>query len=436
MGNEILKDSYHEIYQSIINHNPDAIFVFAINGEILEVNPVTTELFGYPEETIKNMYFKEFIDPKHREMVNGHIAKVLRGNSSEIDINAFDSNGDILHLRIKSIPLMIKGEVAAVYCVIKDKTDLWRTKSSLKESEERYRLLADHSLDLIQLVNLDGIVKYASPSHKTVLGYGPEEYIGKFVFHQPDGEVDEVFTKNFKDSVVHQKPLACEIMRTHKDGHTVCVELIGTPMCNEQGEFEQMMMVGRDITERKEYERYLEYLSYYDALTEIPNRRLFKEKLEQCIKDANQYGKRFAVLYMDIDHFKQINDTLGHDAGDELLRQFSKKVKGCLRECDMISRQGGDEFAILVTEIQEDKDVIKIAEHIHTCLQDPWHISGETFRTTSSIGIAFYPEDGTTRHQLMKHADKALYDAKESGRNNFKMYCCDQEIQRFLPIQI
>ena len=163
-------------------------------------------------------------------------------------------------------------------------------------------------------------------------------------------------------------------------------------------------------------------MAFYDSLTGIPNRRLFQEKLVQAIKEADRYERKFALLYLDIDKFKEINDTLGHEAGDELLKKFSKRVQSSLRDSDTLGRQGGDEFTILLCDIKEEQTAVRIAERILNSLQEPWTINNKKIYTTSSIGVAFYPKDGTSFDELMKYADTAMYAAKETGRNNIKVY--------------
>ncbi|RHW37694.1 GGDEF domain-containing protein [Lysinibacillus yapensis] len=162
-------------------------------------------------------------------------------------------------------------------------------------------------------------------------------------------------------------------------------------------------------------------MAYHDALTDLPNRRLFKERLSQAIKEAESEHRMMAVMYLDMDKFKHINDTLGHDVGDELLMQFGKRVKRNLRQSDILARQGGDEFTILLPYIEHKQEAIQVAERILHSLQEPWQIGNHTFHTTSSIGLAFYSENGLTRNQLMKSADAALYEAKSNGRNNVKL---------------
>ncbi|MFC3883850.1 diguanylate cyclase domain-containing protein [Bacillus songklensis] len=201
-------------------------------------------------------------------------------------------------------------------------------------------------------------------------------------------------------------------------------EAKATPVFDEEGDFKHFLVVSREITERKMYEEKLTHMAYHDALTGLPNRRLFKERLKQSIKEAERYRRKMAVMYMDMDmdNFKDINDTLGHDVGDELLEQFSKRIQSCLRESDTFARQGGDEFTILLPNIQGEEEDLQIAERILTSLQEPWNLGEYSFQTTSSIGIAFYPKDGITKNELMKYADIALYEAKKNGRNNFKTY--------------
>lgn len=411
-----------EIFQSIIEHNPDAVFIFSMEGKIVQINETSSSIFGYTLEEAKGMHYRNLIVHKQARRLHHHIRGMLQGKSFEVEIDAYDNSGKLMHLQVKSIPLMRQQHIIGIYCVVKDLTELTLAKISLQESEKRYRLLADNSLDLIQLVNLDAIVTYASPSHKAVLGYDAEEYVGKWVLYQPNGEIDENFKKIFTHMVLTQKSITCEIRRRHKSGKEVWLELKGTPMFDEDGNIEHMMLVGREITERKEYQKELEFLSFHDPLTGVPNRRLFKELLEQTLKEAIRYQRKFAVMFLDLDRFKQINDQLGHDKGDILLQQFSQRVKSCLRDSDTLARHGGDEFTIILPEIQSESDAIQIATRILAAVQEPWDLGDENIQTTSSIGIAFYPQDGTTSEDLLRHADATLYTVKENGRNNYRTY--------------
>lgn len=236
-----------------------------------------------------------------------------------------------------------------------------------------------------------------------------------------------------KDEIAPVQNLLKHILKTKKSdsiefrlsdvkGNWIWFESEVTPFFDEDGQFKHFLFTSREIMERKAFEEKLTHLAFHDTLTQIPNRRLFMDRLNQAIKEAERYERKMAVMFMDMDRFKKINDNLGHDVGDELLKQFAQRVAKCIRESDTLARLGGDEFTVLLPEIQEEQNAIHIAKRILSSLQEPWIIGKHIFHTTSSIGIAFYPADGINTRDLLKHADKALYMAKEDGRNNFKTY--------------
>ena len=176
-----------------------------------------------------------------------------------------------------------------------------------------------------------------------------------------------------------------------------------------------------DVTELKRSEQRVEHLAHYDALTGLPNRTLFREKLAAEIRQA-EYGYKFALLYLDIDEFKDINDSLGHPVGDEFLKQLSQRLKSCLGEADFIARLGGDEFAIIQTAVQQSGDVEALAKRVHIAIREPFHCGGHQLSADASIGIAMAPADGGEIDELIKHADLAMYEAKSSGRRAFRFF--------------
>jgi diguanylate cyclase (GGDEF)-like protein len=172
-----------------------------------------------------------------------------------------------------------------------------------------------------------------------------------------------------------------------------------------------------------EHAKRVEYLAYHDGLTGLPNRSMFSKLLSQSISEAHRYGRRLAVAFLDLDHFKQINDTLGHDAGDQLLQEVAKRLKLCVRESDTVARLGGDEFVVLLPELSDVKHAALIAEKILSAVARPFTLIGHEFRVTASIGISAYPLDGLDEQTLTKNADVAMYQAKAEGKNNFQFYC-------------
>ncbi len=177
-----------------------------------------------------------------------------------------------------------------------------------------------------------------------------------------------------------------------------------------------------DITEHKKIEEKIEFLAYHDSLTNLPNRILFKKQLSAALKKAKQKQKNTAVLFLDLDRFKFINDSLGHNIGDFLLKSAANRLVSCLRKDDVISRMGGDEFIVLLSEIDSEEDAVQISKKIITAMQKPFNINGLNLHVSTSIGIAIYPKDGRDEETLLKNADTAMYHAKEKGRNNYQLY--------------
>ena len=175
----------------------------------------------------------------------------------------------------------------------------------------------------------------------------------------------------------------------------------------------------RDITERLRAERRIEQLATKDALTGLPNRSMLAEEMTSSIARASRSHTQLVVMFIDLDHFKAVNDTLGHTAGDDLLRECAQRIAQCIREGDIVARLGGDEFVVLLTDVSDTSIVSPITERILQSLLAPYHLHGQDAKTSASIGICFYPADGTDVATLMKNADIAMYHAKEQNRNNY-----------------
>src|SRR5438045_1450154 len=180
-----------------------------------------------------------------------------------------------------------------------------------------------------------------------------------------------------------------------------------------------------DISDRKRAEEQIEFHAYHDVLTHLPNRRLFTDRLALGINRARRSGRSLAVMFIDLDHFKTVNDTFGHTAGDELLLEMSQRLRECIREDDTVARIGGDEFTIILSELRHPEDAAQVAQKILDMVQLPMTISGMPVEISASIGIALYPVDGFDVETLLRNADSAMYRAKESGRNNYQL-CTDE----------
>jgi diguanylate cyclase (GGDEF)-like protein len=220
----------------------------------------------------------------------------------------------------------------------------------------------------------------------------------------------------------HQPFRDLELSRLDEFGRTVWIAISGEPIFDSSGAFKGYRGVGKEISERKQDEERIQFLANHDALTSLANRAMFGEVLNIAIQNARRYNRSFAVLFIDLDGFKIINDTLGHDAGDKLLQEMGGRLTQTVRSSDVVARLGGDEFVVLVQEVAEPKQVAAVARKILSALAKPMDMQGQECRVTASIGICMYPSEAQDEKALMKNADIAMYRAKEDGKNNYKFY--------------
>lgn len=298
-----------------------------------------------------------------------------------------------------------------------------RVEGDIIKSEARFRNLVETTTDWIWEVNEHAVYTYASPRIKDILGYLPAEIIGKTPFDlMPPDEAERVAASYKILAKERSSIVAMENINRHKDGHLVILETNGVPIYDENGDFQGYRGIDRDITDRKKNEQDLEQLAHYDYLTGLPNRALFFDRLQQSLARAPWHDRKVAVMFLDLDRFKIINDTLGHDTGDQLLAEVATRLSGIVRDGDTVARLGGDEFAIILDDVAESGDMPRIAQSIHAALEKPVRVKEQELYVTTSIGISCYPDDGDDPKLLVTRADIAMYYAKAQGRNNYQFY--------------
>lgn len=298
--------------------------------------------------------------------------------------------------------------------------DRKEAERALVESEERLRsVMVQYASDVITILDREGRVTYESPAIKYTLGYGPEEMVGApalDLVHPDDAEragreLGRIFERGGVSPPV-------EFRVRHADGSWRHFEGIASRI--DGGANARVVVNSRDVTERKRLEAELQRQALHDPLTDLPNRRLFSELLEQALEGCDARGRSVAVLFLDLDDFKGVNDSLGHEAGDRLLIRAAERIKGCLRSEDVLARFGGDEFTVLLRDVSEADDVVRVVERISAVLRQPVEISGREIPVSTSIGIAF-GEACDEPDLLLRAADFAMYRAKERGKARYEM---------------
>ncbi|NMG76954.1 EAL domain-containing protein [Aromatoleum diolicum] len=304
----------------------------------------------------------------------------------------------------------------------------------LEQSERLHRFLVEHSPDIIYTLDPNGHFVFINNRIETLLGYKRNELIGKHystIVHPADLEqagfafaerrVGDRATTN------HEIRLRCRNLDVRNFESRTIVAILSSQGIYRDDDEESRRFIGtagvlRDITERKRAEETISFQAFHDLLTGLPNRVLFRDRLELAINQAKRRGERVGLMYIDLDRFKLVNDTYGHLEGDELLKGFARRVRDCLRAGDTMSRQGGDEFTVLLPDIADTDAITTIAEKINAALKPPFTVGGRDFRTTASLGIAVYPDDGDTPDLLLRNADIAMYQIKARGKNGYLRY--------------
>ncbi|MDH5301306.1 MAG: EAL domain-containing protein [Gammaproteobacteria bacterium] len=302
-----------------------------------------------------------------------------------------------------------------------------------REDYQHYQLFTEYSNDFLSKYTLDGQCTFMSASVERVLGYAPDEIRGQSVldFLHPDDKKArrKLISQLIDDSF--ETPVNYRIR--HKEGGYIWLETYSKCITEyENGQsVQQIVAVSRDVTERKETEERLTYLANYDSLTGLPNRALFRDRLRRAMLRAQRNNRRLALFFLDLDRFKNINDSLGHHAGDQLLRGVASRLEQFARRNDTIARLGGDEFTIILEDINNSDDAAIVAQKILEVMAPSYILDGHEVVASPSIGITLYPDDATDMQSLLKNADTAMYRSKEKGRNRYQFYTADMNAKAY-----
>jgi diguanylate cyclase (GGDEF)-like protein/PAS domain S-box-containing protein len=401
-----------------------------IRTGLTTVNDEYANMLGYDSETFgkTNADWLERLHPDDRETVEKTYLSYMAGELPEFRGEFRQACADGSWKWIMSIGNIVERDSSgAPLRMLGMHMDI----DYLKQTEEYLRLLAkvfESSGESIMLCDDANKIVSVNRSFTRTTGYLPEEVIGKNPKLLASGRHDAAFYKHMRRTLNEKGYWQGEVWNRRKNGE-LFPELLGiSTVCDAQGKLTHYIAVFSDITERKATEARIEYLAHHDALTNLPNRTLLRDRFEQAVAHAARNNSLVALLFLDLDHFKQINDTLGHDTGDHLLQGISARLEKCLREVDSICRQGGDEFIIVLTDLKDNDAAIQITQKILQQLNEPFAIDGIQITTSFSIGISIYPVDSMSFEGLLNKADTAMYTAKKQGRNTFRFFSSDMNI--------
>jgi diguanylate cyclase (GGDEF)-like protein/PAS domain S-box-containing protein len=422
-----------DLFYQLINNMTDLVFLTKVNPDrslsyvILnkpakDLYGLTNECFGKRIEEVlpKNAY--QIIKGKYEEAMEKK-KPIKYEDMVRISPLPQNNNHGFVYWESTITPVFNQnGECTHLLAIVRNLTEQREKENEIQRIKDHLELVWNSVADVMFTFDKNQNIVSVNKAFEKLLGWTAEELAkDKSLSIIPEEDKEDI--RKIIERVKRGETVTThEVKRISKSGEMIYFLGSFSPLYDQNGEWDGGVVTYKDITERKKYEDKLKELALHDPLTGLPNRTYFS----QCLKIEMEKAKRtkllLSVFALDIDYFKEINDTYGHDIGDEVLKEFAKRVKKAIRKNDFLARIGGDEFVILIPELTEKTKVTEIADRIQQCLGDEWIVANEKIKLTSSIGISFYNQFDLEEKTLFKNADLALYEAKEKGRNNYQIY--------------
>lgn len=372
-------------------------------------------------ELMDSPLFERYLAPLQRELLDFLYpgGQQVAGFPAEFESSMQGAGGTMRHVAWHSIVLRdAAGNARNTILIGDDVTELRQTEEQLSLSAKIF----DATNHAMLVTTLEGSIVAVNRAFTLLTGYEREEAVGRNPRLLQSGCHDRSFYEQLWRTLLATGHWAGDVWDRRKDGSIYPKYLSISVIRDRQGAPTHYSGIFYDASERKSVEERLDRLAHYDPLTGLPNRSLLMDRLEQSVERANRQGTRVGLLYLDLDHFKQVNDTLGHAAGDALLREMAQRMRSCVRSVDTVARLGGDEFVVLVPDVHSRDELTHVANKIIETLTPPCQIEGQTVLAPASVGISVFPDDGSDVHGLIRHADAAMYLVKQTGRGAFRFY--------------
>jgi len=399
---------------------PVGIAHVGLDGELLLVNDSLAEMLGYAPEELVKLDFQVLCDgcwPSHQKCLSEMAAGVSAHFEYDLPLNHKQGYKIWTHTIIAPL-CEADGEIKYFIHVI----DNIHERKAIEEKLQLAATVFNNSAEAIIITDAGCNILSVNQAFTAITGFTSEEAVGKNPRMLSAKTQDQKFYEEMWAAVKTMGHWQGEIWNRRKNGEIYPTWLTLSSVRNTSGEITNYVGISQDITVRKETEQRLAYLANHDALTGLPNRTLFNDRLNHALAHGERYKLGLAILFLDLDRFKVINDTLGHDIGDQLLQNLAQRLTKSLRGSDTVARWGGDEFTILVDELNSPQDAVAVARRVLDVLTEPFMLNGHEIFVTCSIGITLYPKDGRDAQALLSNADAAMYRAKEKGRNNYQFY--------------
>lgn len=418
--------------RGILHSAPDSMLVVDEQGVIVQVNAQVEVMFGYAEGTLPGTHIELMLPPSEREshvdkrtafVASGHPGRPMSAAANGLGCRK-DGSVFPVDVSLSRLPDM-DGRKGTFCAAVRDITERKRVEEALVARELELRTLVENSPDNISRYNSACRRTYVNPTFAEAVEGGVAALLGKTPSECPGGPNADIYEMKIAEVFASAADTEFELKWPGKHGKELCSHVRLAAERDAAGNVVSVLGVGRDITELNEHRKRVYQMAFYDSLTSLPNRALLNDRLRQMLTDASWHGQMAGVMMLDLDRFKAVNDTLGHAAGDELLREAAARLTGCVRAYDTVARLGGDEFAVLLPDVRSGEDLGIVASKMLAAFEEPFWLESKEVFISSSIGIVLYPVDGESADDLLKQADSAMYLAKRSGRNTFRFYSKD-----------
>jgi diguanylate cyclase (GGDEF)-like protein/PAS domain S-box-containing protein len=415
-------------FRSLIQNASDLILILGPDGDLRYVSPSIQRILGRTPEQVIDTTVSDWTHPDDKVRMLDTLSKCLEapGLTPMAELRLAHADGSWRYVELLGNNLLDEPTVSGLVFNARDITERKRAEAKLQEAEAKYRSLVEQIPAVIYMDSADeaNSALYRSPFIREMLGYTPEEFHSGSVcwqdlLHPEDGE--RVLVENARTNGTGE-PFRIEYRLIHRDGRVVWVRDEALLIRDDAGEPLYWQGIFMDITERKELEAQLVHQAFHDPLTGLPNRALFMDRLGQGLARTARHGRRIAILFLDLDNFKVVNDSLGHKAGDQLLVAVADRLLACMRPGDTVARLGGDEFTLLLEYVADTQEPTRVAERISEKLEAPFNIEGHEVFVTTSIGISLGASGYDKPEDLLRNADVAMYEAKNKGRARHEVF--------------
>jgi diguanylate cyclase (GGDEF)-like protein/PAS domain S-box-containing protein len=409
-----------ERFRKLATHAPMGIYQIDAAGHCVFVNSRWCEMSGLTPEQASGNGWLQAIHPADRRAVeaiwDGNVTHTIEWT---LDYRLLRADGGLLWVHGTAVAL--RDEMGMVSGYLGNNLDITARKQA-EESLQLASLVYQNSSEAMMVSDADGTIITVNPSFTELTGYQPEEVIGQTPNILKSGRHDAGFYQAMWHAINTTGHWRGEIWNRRKNGEVFAELLTINSITNKDGKIYRHVALFSDITKKKESDELIWQQANFDSLTGLPNRRMFLDRLAQEMKKSDRRGLPLALLFLDLDHFKDVNDTLGHAKGDILLKDATRRMLGCVRETDTVARMGGDEFTVILGGVDEPGSIERVAQNILSKLAEPFHLESELAYVSASIGITLYPTDAEDIEGLLKNADQAMYATKDSGRNNVSYF--------------